>query len=376
MSNNPNEKVVSKTFEAFPQARVAASEAVAASREPYIPPNMPRMKPKPGEGPKQSSRTTPHISGLDLTNNLIAEGIPAMHLQSHPPQQQGQGDPNAHLHQAQLPTTVPVHAPGFTTAVSDPEGILVALPSNYAFYDFKDLYVRPFKGLHLSKLSRAHNESSLQALVEVVSSVVSTSRGDTEVAFDLTINDFYFLLYWLRTNSFTKSVYTHTATCFNQSHIERVTSGELTKDTLTHTTLLHKTTLKVTNLDAAPNPDLFILDYPNARLSPTNMRDTIALVEHPNFADTEFQYVAQLASYLRIYNPEGQNLSLDDRVAIVNDMSVDDIEVIKQYENAVIEYGVDESVNVTCKGCGASWVSKITLDAHCFLPSGKHAGNS
>ena len=49
---------------------------------------------------------------------------------------------------------------GFTAPVADPEGASLGLPSKFAYYAFKDLYVKPFKARHLAKLSRAHAEGS------------------------------------------------------------------------------------------------------------------------------------------------------------------------------------------------------------------------
>ncbi len=115
--------------------------------------------------------------------------------------------------------------PGVITPVADGEYSSVELPSRFAFYGFTDLYVCPFRAKHLGKLQKANREQSLLAMVEAVSAVCYTTApafAGRPMAFELTLPDFFFVLYWLRLNSFTKSNYVHHAECKDKNHKKRV----------------------------------------------------------------------------------------------------------------------------------------------------------
>src|SRR5271168_2791326 len=265
--------------------------------------------------------------------------------------------------------------PGFTAPVADPEGSSLALPSKFAFYRFKDLYVKPFKGKHLSKLSRAHAEGSLQQLVEVVSSVVSTTTPNVgPLAFELTLPDFFFVLYWLRQNSYTKSSFIHKTQCNDLQHIQRVKSGELQPDSLQIAQVISKGQLTVTELDQLPDPEYFKFpDEVPFYLTPATMRTAIETLESPKMHakdHEEFEYLAQLASFIQhkafLEGPNGY-WNVEQRAASMEEAEGDEVQLIKEYEKAVAGYGVQEKITVTCKVCGASRVTKVSLDAHSFL---------
>lgn len=265
-------------------------------------------------------------------------------------------------------TSVPVPGASILAPVADSEGVSVDLPSKFAFYDFKDLYIRPFRGYHLAKLSRAHEEANLRPLVEAVASVVySTDNPSKTLAFDLTIPDFYFVLYWLRTNCFTKTPYIHTTKCTNPKHLEDVAAGIKTKESLNISHIIKQTNKSTIALEVMPNPELFKLTtptYESLMLRPPVMQDTLELVEDSKFGDPEFNFLGQLATYISVPNTK---TTLATRIEMVKELSADDISVINRFEAEISEYGVVETVQVTCSGCGASRSSKLVLDAHSFL---------
>src|SRR6185503_13223273 len=76
-------------------------------------------------------------------------------------------------------------------ANSEHEAVSFALPSNFWYYDFKDVYIKPFRGRNFSKLSRARDEESLLHVVEAVSSVIHNAQYPQGLAFELTMPDFY-----------------------------------------------------------------------------------------------------------------------------------------------------------------------------------------
>lgn len=335
-------------FVPFPEARVRQIEQIAQNKEPYNSPHLP-------VGAKRNEGNKPRVSAANMQTNIAGLDVQPVQQRPRP----------AAPPPAALPTMVENEAPVFEQGLQDPEAVGVDLPSRFAFYDFKDLYVKPFKGLHLAKLSRAKEEGSTLIMVEVVSSVLSNSRGDTNLGFKLTLPDFYFVLYWLRLNSFTKSVFIHESTCTNQKHIERVTAGELNADTLKMAEVIRKSSLKTNMLDEIPNPEKFALSYPGLACTPATMQGVIEMTEHPSFRKSEeFVWAAQIAVYLKAAMP----MLVGDMVRMVEDMSPDDIDTVKDYEVALGEYGIEEKIKVVCKGCGTSKEDKIQLDVHSFFP--------
>lgn len=285
--------------------------------------------------------------------------------------------PEAEWHETPRPhaQTFPVGSvenvmPGYQAPISDAEGESLALPSRFAYYQFKDLYVRPFKGGHLAKLARAASSGSLQPFVEAVDTVVYCSDPTIKnVAFKLTMPDFWFVLHWLRHNSYTKGTYTHSDTCRNEGHRERVAAKELDKATLRMQMTISKTTLTTHELEFIPNPEEFSLpELSGYYVAPPTMRDALEFLEHPLMRNqetrVEFAYLAQKASHLHgLY----EYVPLDKRVEYVENAEASTSLMLDEFATAVKGYGVEESVTMNCKVCGASRKSNIVLDASTFL---------
>lgn len=283
----------------------------------------------------------------------------------------------------QLPSpvaaTLEVPAPGFTGGLQDDSAVIMDLPSRYAFYDFKDLYAVPFKGVHMRKLFAARQTQSQLHVVEAVSTVLSNTAGDTKLAFKLTMPDFYFIMHWLRMESFTKSAFIHNSVCRNPEHIKEVQSGRVAQDTLTHSQVINKSTLKTKMLERVPNPEAYPLSIrnltlgelrvQNLALGPATMADTLEVSEHPDVMDSEFQYAASKAVYLKADRDSntGRELTFSDKLKIVDELSPDDHLIISAYEKVATDYGVDETVQVTCKHCGHSRIDKIFIGAASFF---------
>lgn len=280
--------------------------------------------------------------------------------------------PNLEQQQAEafegVPAVENTH-PGFTTPIVAGEASSVELPSRFWAYDFKDLYVTPFVAYHLAKLSRAHEEGSLLPMVEAVSSVLQSSTvhpgPGISLAHELTVPDFYFVLYWLKLHSFTKGSYLHTTMCMNPEHHKWVTDGLKPRESLKLQELVTKSQLQVTALTQIPDMTQFNLgDESPLTLYPATMRDTLEFLEHPLVTDKEFQYLARRASFVR--HKDGY-MPFADRVEAIKTLTPDQIAIVEQFEKICDSYGVMEKINVRCKECGASRVTKMTLDAHSFL---------
>lgn len=369
-------------FPTPPRQHPGAPQHMPAAGQPQQQPRRPMMQPvmEDPNAPLQRSAPQSNPSGVTF-------GAPAM-----PVNQQATAQVSS--------PTVPVEMPGFTNAIAEPEGTSLALPSRFAFYGFQDLYASPFRAKHLAKLQRAHREQSLLPMVEAVSSILmTTTPGYTALGFDLTLPDFYFVLYWLRLNSFTKSNYTHKTTCQNEAHMKRVEDGYrleeyqqkvaagemsqeqfnliqaqvLPEDSLQIAEIVRQSTMKVQELENIPDPEHYHFSDTSAMfLRPPTMRDVIEFQDAPQMASkesrTEFSYLAQMASHIQ---HRELLLTLAVRVDIVGEATADQVAMLQDYEQAIGTYGVDEEVVVTCKGCGASRKSKLILDAFSFLSPDK-----
>lgn len=73
------------------------------------------------------------------------------------------------------------------------------LPSNYHYYDFKELRVRPFVWVDVRDLGIARANNNMRYLLEVVGRCISVPLRV------LTVGDFIYICYWLRLNSYPKS---------------------------------------------------------------------------------------------------------------------------------------------------------------------------
>lgn len=306
-------------------------------------------------------------------NSQVTDQTPRVGVEREQPQMRGATTSVHHIDDAGFPpqeearqgVRIPDYVPP-PAFHADEEGTSVELPSLFAFYEFKDLYVYTLRGKHLRKLARAHKENSLLQTAEVVSSVLRTSDPNYDgrpLAFDLTIPDFYWVLYYLRQNSFTKSNFTHRTRCTNPAHLELVREGKAAPESLLIEELIQKSSLVNNRLKALPSTDMSSLERDGIPYRPATIRDLVLIMDHPNFEedDPEFMYASEIASYI------GGGLSIQERIEIVDDLSPDQINAIKSYEEEVSNYGIDEMVTVHCKGCGASMKDRVSIDASTFL---------
>ena len=260
--------------------------------------------------------------------------------------------------------TVPNVAPA-PTPMTDPEAVSIDLPSNFAFYSFKDLYIRPFRVSHLAKLAKANTNASLQMMAEVVSSVLSTPTGETGIAFKLTMADFTAVLYWLRFNSFTKKTMQVEYRCNSKEHLDKIKSGELVDASRTVTSVANASMLETNELTAAPDREYFTLRFHTGEtvgLKPETIQDVMEFLDHPLVQDEEFQYLAKLAALLDIPYTLAQKVEF-----VTNELSTDHTVTIQEFAKIADDYGVDEYVQLRCPVCAASQKVKLPVDAARFL---------
>jgi hypothetical protein len=284
----------------------------------------------------------------------------------------------------------------------DPGFMSIGLPSQSKFYTFSTLTVCCLKGMHQAKMARATKDRKMRYVVEAISSTL----GEGVSAFDLTPQDFYFLLYWHRLQSFPKNPQMIPFTCTNKEHVRRTllkpeNPEYLAAETLDISTILDATTLKteyLEELDLSEFQDL--IDKYDLHVE--TMRDLVEFSELQEEEPYYMQTVAETETETEVqsqYGTEQTTATIDDgpsdesfdevewlqtrsvflrrgpgrntileRNEIVKQMSADEIFQLDKYIEAVTSYGVSESAVLRCKECGASHRVKLSVDAFTFLP--------
>jgi hypothetical protein len=271
------------------------------------------------------------------------------------------------------PSVTPPKPP--ISPMTSADGISIDLPSNFHYYSFKDLYVKPLRVPQLSKLDKAHTTGNLQTQVEAISSVLSTSSGETDLAFKLTTADYNAVLYWLRLTSYSKPSMRVSSLCKNPEHHRAVKEGVKSKDSLLIETVYTKSDLKYDMLDSIPDPDHYKvvirvgeLDE-TIELSPETMADTIAFLDHPDWADEDFQYRSKIAATLgRVEQLTESKWTWDQRIQLVDTLlTLDQAVLCTEFSDRMDSYGVRETIDIHCKECGFKGTDQVTCDPQTFL---------
>lgn len=242
----------------------------------------------------------------------------------------------------------------------DPGYYSVQLPSNFAFYQFKELSISEVKGKHQAKFVKATANENTHYLVEAITSLL----GDGVNAYDLTPEDFWWVLYWLLISSYPDRRNKVVVTCANHDHQERVRLGELDPATLRSLHEYSRPSLTETILDVDSLNELDLSALAKYKLKPLTMRDTLDWDDkYGKIEDDELYFLQDLAALL----DGAHHGTLEERTAIVADMSLAELDTLKQYKEAVTAYGVEAFITHKCKECGAETVSKIAASASDFL---------
>ena len=264
--------------------------------------------------------------------------------------------------------------------------ISVGLPSNFYFYTFKDLYCKPMKNRHRAKLAAAFQQKSMRPVVEVINSLLSTSTGETDLAYKLCEQDFTFLLYWIRLHHFTKNPFKIKVRCKDPKHIADVKAGKKDKKTLVHEHIINDLNPIVTYL-----PEDFTIDFSqympsflgvkrpeNAYVSIPRYTDVLEITEDTEHflkvevdeegnpvpvANTEYFYLANAAFWLQV-----PGWTLKQRCDLVGEMNDEDYDLLASLSKAIPVFGAKTSVTVQCPECGATRTVQLSIDAHSFFP--------
>jgi hypothetical protein len=237
----------------------------------------------------------------------------------------------------------------------------VTLPSNFYFYPWKSLAVRPVRGAEQAKFARAYRDGRMRHVVDAISSTLEQGKS----AYDLTTNDFYWLMYYQRLTSNKKTQYLHKTFCENPEHLKKVVAGELEQKTMEISQVISQSILKETLFDPATLIMPSFADrIPVATARMRDMVEVSEMDEKENFE--ELAWLADRAAYIA---PIKGRHTLMDRIKVVQDLSSEEMDEMEAYISSATAYGVKESLTVRCGGCGAEMVSQVTIDALSFLPA-------
>lgn len=251
--------------------------------------------------------------------------------------------------------------------------VSIDLPSQFRFYPFKTLSIRTLKALDQAKLYQAATQNILRYTVEAISATL----GNGVSAFDLTPQDFYYLMYWQRVNSTLKNPLIVTAHCTDPKHNEDVLLGKwneeaqkrepLDEKTLEMKVTVNKTTLETKNLDYVPETDFRWSSIEGLDLYVETMHDIVDAAENLVDLDnlSQVQWLAGYAAFLRKQSAED---TLIKRMERIQDLTVDQISDLDDYIKATTSYGVSESAKIKCMECGALNEVVIPFDARTFFP--------
>lgn len=301
------------------------------------------------------------FSGLAPSGESLVETytIPARPEAQTPPL------PSGHFPQnkvRQPAVNIPAPAPKIE-AEKNPDLTSVTPPSQFYFYKFDELSIRKMRGIHQARMNTAASQESLKLTVEAVSSLLSVS------AYDLTIPDFYWVLYWLRQNSYLRTPLTHTARCKDTDHLIAVAKGTKPEKSLYSVSIVNSTTLVERPLDikaleayVAP-PELE--GIPLYVCTMRDMVDVLEFEERPDWA--EFSWLSDYAAFLGHTDDKGKRLSIEKRIEIAAKMEVDQLSALSEYMSLTSDYGVQEKIKTTCSDCGALIESEVSINANMFL---------
>lgn len=247
--------------------------------------------------------------------------------------------------------------------LAEAEGIAVELPSRFLFYPFKDLFIHPLRLFHLPKIAQARADQSMLTLLEVVSSVLSTSdprfRGKA-LAYELTEFDFYYVLYWLRKANFTNVSFVHTTYCRHEPHLREVEIGKEDQSTLKISEYVNKSKLTLKQLDK--NMEVpYVGPQQGIKVRPRTMGAIADAEEYPEKArGPDFGFRQSVA----------QRLELDFLRALdfVDLLEPHEVETVLDYEETLGDYGIKEHIKVRCKHCNTERETFTSMNAPSFLP--------
>lgn len=244
---------------------------------------------------------------------------------------------------------------------ADRQSVIDGLPSNYLYYEWTSLKIRPYVVNDLITMAKFHRtaksdkHAAMATLISLVDSTIDRS------VYELTLGDFEYLLYWLRLNSYTKTPLTVTWTCpacrdrlltSLRKNDPKVELTDKQKSELRQVQRLMKTDLEIQELETRYElPDGFGI---------ARMADYLPYLKEVE-QNPDSEEVARAAMYLS----GGTYAERLNRIML----SMDDFEVARGLNILLSSHGVTNRAVVVCgKGeCGKKYPTELDNDPYTFL---------
>lgn len=273
---------------------------------------------------------------------------------------------------------------------------LTDLPSKFAFYQsLHSIAIRRFNLMDIRKLHHAVVTNDIREFVQTINNTLGNFS-----AFDLTVGDFWYLCYWHKINSYTKTPFIMESVCKNiKKHKSEKPVVEVLQ--ITDTKLIEK---KLENQEELHAFILKQIDETGISFAPVRMIDEIEIQEDIEKLKDETENKAALARSTSGEEPDpaiaekigletvkkareiatkqwwldlaahlhpSHGISLKDRVKWLDSHAekLDDGFLASYREfDALSDHGVKEFVTLKCKECENKVEQEVSTDIGTFLP--------
>lgn len=251
------------------------------------------------------------------------------------------------------------------------------LPSQGLFYaNVTHIHVRRLRLGEQRELSRSRALDNMRLEVNAIGRTIDFPVNN------LTAGDYQYLLHWHRLNSFKKGKSIVNFYCTDPEHVKRVTEAKGKQEDL-HTEDSNPQFVSLVNYSPkAEELNTAMEKFYDKYGVYTFVERVEDLVELAEMDDDQLADLGLYMEYASLLSPDlvAEQINADPKLASQrlqlrakwmrdNEDSLDgdfihDLEEIRELS----AHGVDHNVKVVCKGCGASAVKKLTVDAGSFLP--------
>lgn len=244
------------------------------------------------------------------------------------------------------------------------------LPTQFVFYPFDRLSVRPLQLADHIKLGSGSKVGSARTICEGIGATID--RDWLNLAFA----DFIFIAFWLRVNSYQENQYSLTWICEGREHNRKVFLGELPEDTLKNTSTITKADVKVNSIDfEAVEPLAQLLSEKGIFITAPTVRDFLFFVEHGSELPDDIAFYIDAASVLSPAHGKTVRDRVDFLINMVNTRpeaeSMEVLQILNEVSGIVSNCGVRQAFDVVCSHCGEKGVKEVEIDLLTFFPFGK-----
>jgi hypothetical protein len=264
----------------------------------------------------------------------------------------------------------------------DSQYLTTGLPSGCVLYpqlSENSLGVRRFNNDDVLKIYDARAEKSIRMLAEVVGSTL-----DSFSVWDLTVGDFWFLLYWHRLHSYPKHPFIVDFTCTAEPHLKKIRENEASIETINQQMMVKRSDLQIKELIEDETLAKIAAIKEEFGVEPTIMRmgDYVRMVEMDEENDTALERSLEAtgkavgkyapSTFIKARHasalPPQYGESLDDRMVALTTVADFSMWTALDELVKVSDHGVIETYKVRCKCCDTPAEVEVALDALTFLP--------